>query len=819
MKSKIIFLFLFLILGCSQEKNTVSPLLNYIPKNATIVIRINDDATFKSELKNNDFLSKIEKGGVYKKISKKIKALQYIQPKSESLLGFVELGKESFELVYITKIDAELFQLDAVTEKSVETFTYENRSIDRYELEGTLLYTTVVDQKIIISSSQLLLENIIRNKDFLSADPQLNKLFQIANTGKSANVIVNAKNSNSLLSSVLKTETTKEISGLTDYISLDLDMGQNYLNLSGISMSSDSIKNYVNLFKGTSPVNNRTPLFAPISANAILSYTYQETDIFVKNQQRYLDRAVVMDTLFTSVDEIGEIYMGSQKAIVLNAYSSEQIADFLDGLEKNAVDYQGNLIVELAQTDFLNSYFNPLVQKFEANYYTIIENAFIFSKEKETLQTIITNFKSGATFEKSAVYTTAMALLADESTMLFIANASGIEQNLTNEASEELLNNIKNADLSKYAFAMQLVADAGFYHSNILIHKFEKEIKSNTTSTLYSIQLDAEIATSPQFVVNHRTGKKEIVVQDKENNLYLISTEGKVLWKKPLDAKIQGAIEQIDIYKNGRLQLAFTTENEFLIVDRNGEDVKPFPKTYEGGNLSPLAVFDYDNKKDYRFVVAQGTKILMYDSKGEIVKGFKATEFENPIMGIPEHFRINNKDFLVFKEATGNLKILNRLGESRITVSEKIEFSDNRVFLYKDKITLTDAKGTLFQIDNTGKLTKTNLDLSKDHRLDATSKTLVVMNDNTLRIKDKKVTLELGVYTKPKIFLINDKIYVTVTDTQNQLVYLFDSNGISIPNFPIFGASDIDFIDMDNDGKLEIVVKDLENSLLVYKMY
>ncbi len=819
MKCKILSLLLLLILGCSQEKSTVSPLLNYIPKNATIVIRINDDAAFKSELKNNDFLSKLEKGGVYEKIFQKIKALQYIQPKSESLLSFVELGKESFELVYITEMVPELFQLNAVTEKSVETFTYENRSIDKYDLEDILLYTTVIDQKIIVSSSQLLLENIIRNKDVLTADPQLNQLFQIGNTGKSSNIVINAKNGNSLLSSILKTGTTKKISGLTDYISLDLDMGQNHLNLSGISMTSDSIKSYINLFKGTSPVNNRTPLFAPINANAILSYTYQETDIFLKNQQRYLDKAVVMDTFFNSVDEIGEIYMGNQKAIVLNAYNSEQLADFLDGLEKNAVDYQGNLIVELTQADFLNLYFNPLVQKFEANYYTIIENAFIFSQEKETLQTIITNFKSGATFEKSAVYTTAMDLLADESTMLYIANASGVEQNITSEASEELLSNVKNADLSKYAFAMQLVADVGFYHSNILIHKFEKEIKSNTTSTLYSIQLDAEIATSPQFVINHRTGKKEIVVQDKENNLYLISTEGKVLWKKPLDAKIQGTIEQIDIYKNGRLQLAFTTDNQFLIVDRNGEDVKPFPKSYEGGNLSPLAVFDYDSKKDYRFVVVQGTKVLMYDSKGEIVKGFKATEFENSIIGIPEHFRVNKKDFLVFKEATGNLKVLNRLGESRLTVSVKIEFSENRVLLYNDKLTLTDTKGVLYQIDDVGKLTKTNLDLSKDHGLDATSKTLVVMNDNTLRIKDKKVTLELGVYTKPKIFLINDKIYVAVTDTQNQLVYLFDSNGISIPNFPVFGTSDIDFIDMDNDGKLEIVVKDLENSLLVYKMY
>ena len=92
------------------------------------------------------------------------------------------------------------------------------------------------------------------------------------------------------------------------------------------------------------------------------------------------------------------------------------------------------------------------------------------------------------------------------------------------------------------------------------------------------------------------------------------------------------------------------------------------------------------------------------------------------------------------------------------------------------------------------------------------------MNDNILSIKGKKVELELGVYTKPKIFYIYDKIYVSVTDIQNQKIYLFDSQAEPIPNFPVFGSSLIDLIDMENDKKLELVAKDQENSLIVYKM-
>ena len=85
-----------------------------------------------------------------------------------------------------------------------------------------------------------------------------------------------------------------------------------------------------------------------------------------------------------------------------------------------------------------------------------------------------------------------------------------------------------------------------------------------------------------------------------------------------------------------------------MILDRNGKEVKPFVKKYEGGNLNGLAVFDYENKKDYRFVVTQGNKVFMYNNKGSIVSGFKYTKAESAILQAPKHLAIANKDYLVF---------------------------------------------------------------------------------------------------------------------------------------------------------------------------
>jgi len=326
------------------------------------------------------------------------------------------------------------------------------------------------------------------------------------------------------------------------------------------------------------------------------------------------------------------------------------------------------------------------------------------------------------------------------------------------------------------------------------------------------------LATKPQFIINHRTNKKELVVQDQENNLYLISTQGKVLWKKQLEGQIQGEIHQVDIYKNRRLQLAFTTNNEFLILDRNGKEVQPFTKKFEGGNLNPLAVFDYENKKDYRFVVTQRDKVFMYNNKGAIVRGFKYTQAKSTIMQAPKHLVIGNKDYLVFTLENNDLKILNRVGNVRTRVVQKIDFSHNEVYLYKNKFVVTDKKGVLHQIAANGKLSTTNLRLNEDHGIDATSKTFVYMNDNILSIRGKKIELDFGVYSQPKIFYIYDKIYVAVTDIQNQKVYLFDSQAVPIKNFPVFGSSLIDMADMEGDRKLEIVTQDQKNSIIVYQL-
>lgn len=812
----LLILLTFLTFNCTREDKKNISLSAYVASDALVAVQINNLSSLQDSLETNEFISRLEDLGPYKSIYDKVAFLEQLDQKSKGMLVFSKSEQDSVDFFFVSESLADMFSIDSLRTKYAEKIKYRNRALHKYTVNEKTVYSTLSDDMLFISSSARLLDNTLENIENIKPDTSFQRLYAIADKNLPLNIFLNLGQNDSLVSQIASKETQISVSDFADWIYYDLEIRSDLIALNGVAIANDSVPKYLNLFKKTGPLPNALPFFAPLQSEAILSYTFDDHSAFEKNRQHYLQKSTKSDSIFNAVEEIGNIYLQGEKAILLKTYGSEILLEFLGTMQKSVVDYQGNSIRELDEANFLNTAFEPLIQDFSANFCAVLENVFVFAPKKETVQKVISNYKKGSTFDKSPVYVSASKNLGTSANVLFISNAVHIEQLMQDELIENIFKTLKDPKLEGYAFGAQVVADGDFYHINLSTQKLTKKMAVKMIRPILDVALDTTLANDPQFVTNHNNKRKEIVVQDVTNKLYLISPSGKILWKKQLNGRIQGKIHQVDLYKNGRLQLAFNTNNQFLILDRNGKEIKPFTFSYEGGNLNSLAVFDYEGKKDYRFVVTQGEKVFMYNRKGEIVTGFKYTRAENPIIKAPKHIVIGNKDHLVFQLEGGFLKILNRVGDVRVKVNDKIDFSQNEVYLYKNKFTVSDKKGVLHQIETSGKISRTNFNLNQDHGLDATSNTLVFMNDNELNIKGKNIELDLGVYTQPKIFYINDKIYVGVTDIQNQKVYLFDSQAKSIANFPIFGTSIIDLDYIDNDNKLVLTVKNLDNSILVY---
>ena len=124
----------------------------------------------------------------------------------------------------------------------------------------------------------------------------------------------------------------------------------------------------------------------------------------------------------------------------------------------------------------------------------------------------------------------------------------------------------------------------------------------------------------------------------------------------------------------------------------------------------------------------------------------------------------------------------------------------------------------LISVDAKGNVSSTNLNLSENHHIETTSKTLVAQSENKLYIKSKTTELDFGDYSNPKIFYINNKIYVSITDLQSHKTYLYDSQSKLLPNFPVYGNSSIDLDNIDKDRNLEFVTKGENNAIILYQI-
>ena len=300
------------------------------------------------------------------------------------------------------------------------------------------------------------------------------------------------------------------------------------------------------------------------------------------------------------------------------------------------------------------------------------------------------------------------------------------------------------------------------------------------------------------------------------NTLHLINPDGKIIWKQKVDGPLLGKANEVDIFRNGKKQMAFTTKNTLYVLDRNGKNVAPFPIKFKDPITQPLSVFDYDKNRKYRFIITQGKEVYMYDSRGKTVKGFAFKKATSNIVMPPQHIRLGNKDYIAIAEENGSLNLLSRQGKSRVNLSKKFAFSETPIAKEGSNFVVITADKKKESISQSGKTTTLSLDVSSNYSFIIKGTTKVTLDDNLLRIKGKLVELPFGIYTKPKLFFANKTTYISITETQENKVYVYDSAGSLIKGFPVFGTSVASIANSSKKGVLKIIVMGEKKEILAY---
>ena len=805
-------LILFIIAGCSIPKSKDIELLEAVPQNTSVVIQVNDSIALDSSpllLKIFDLdpgLKKTLKNITPQKPS--LPFVYYITPtgKNENSVGFITKSNTADTLINYKK-----------------EIKYSDQIIGTINEKGQTFYMAQIGKLKMISESQLIIENSIRNYKRKNRGIMSSEFFQLAET-MDQNMAINFfihPSSKSLFNSLFPSTPLFPKTG-NQWLALDLEVENDFFTLDGIAFINDSIPDALTLIKSLKPGETKLHNLIPKNFTSYLSLLIGNVGQLEDNFKNYSSKiniplSKIDFSPLNSVSEIGWVSFGMEKSVIFQLNSLEDIPYFTSG-EAEPKTYRGATYQKILLPKDLISMLSSFGQKISPEWSCQYDDYLILSETESGIKNLLSNYLDKNTLGKNPNFKTLNDRLANESSFIWV----GQSKNLINfwGESETYSKSPLALPVSEYPLIVfQGVGEEGFAHLHLSIQKDQPFQNKGGVNNVLSIELSKPSVISPQWLKNHRNNGMDIAVQDQENILYLFSSTGKLFWKKQLDGKIIGPIQQVDLYKNKRLQMAFRTQDRLMVLDRNGNIVKPFNiKLPENENPHPLSIFDYDNNRNYRFVIAQDKSLLMYDGKGKRVNGFKLKEVEAQILSPPKHLRFQGKDYIVIPLENNRLKIVSRTGLDRIKVKGNINFSENEVFAFMNTFTTTDREGSLIQIDTRGNQVSSSLGLSPNHKIDATTKSLVTLSDNNLNIKGVPVTLPFGDYTSPKIFYLNNTLYISTTDKEAQKVYLFLSNGKAVKGFPIYGNAKIDLSNSDKDKALELLVEGEDRTLLVYEI-
>ena len=769
------YFFCFLLLvGCSSKEEATDQVDYLLSKNPSLLFQIHHKDQFVNQLIHNDFWKNYFKYYPNQNVQNLLRSL----PEDDHIwVAYTHDG------VY----------LSATLEKQDSLSVWKNLSsgkLDSLTVENKKWYYITKDKEILISS----LKDISFPETPVARQEAFHKVAKTISGEVPANIFLAQKKNKEFIGGIFPERIVKHLDGWTAW---DIYLEKNTLRMSGsLLRPADSLPQLPIVPSQKNTIE--TYAVIPQTAQGISCFSFEEK---VVPEEFYFD-------FQQDISSVTFFDFQRDSMAVLRSSNPEETLRYFTILKSET--FQGETLHHIEEFSDIQSFFSIFERELQPKYLYRNEENLIFAQNKEALEALINAIQMKQTLSQGKSFEALQQKSSSQNSFITIENLQ-----------EQKDFSAKYASLAqRYAYASLQISPQDEFYQLTLTTTADTGGSSTTTapsseergiSERFLITLDKEALTQPVFVTNHRTGQKEVVIQDTDNQLYLIGNDGKILWKKRLDAPIVGGIHQVDLFQNGFLQMAFNTASSFWILDRNGNVVAPFPISYKE-KLLPLQVFDYERNREYRFVVCSEKTIRLIDKRGDIVKGFEKSQVPNGLAQTPQHFRIAGKDFIVFPEKNGTLSILHRNGTVRIPISQKFDFSDNPISTYKDFFCFTTKAGKLFFVDTNGGVRSESIG-EGNFSFDCQRDIKVLLHNNILTINQTKVELPYADYGGAKLHWESRNPVISVFDRENSRLYLLNTQGEIYSQFPVFSLSQADVTQ--DKGKLLLAFLKEKNVLCV----
>lgn len=796
------------LIACEGTPEHHGDLSFFIPDNSVYIIRTSSLSDLSNDLENNALFAGLKEEHWYNQAANKLAPLKELQLKNKGLVC-IGITKDSlFDVTLITTLNANFFANDTISASKLTAIINGEAQLDTIGTPQQTYYTAVFDSIVLATTNKELLEKAKSSKGFKNSEfLKINK--SLTSQGP---VIFMRKQQEANWLSTLQTDSINSDHWFGNWTGLSLQTAPGAVRFSGVSTQVDSLS-FLSSFNNSKADSITAPKMSPANTKALFSFTYQDFQSLVYNDSI----SPPAQLLGNSSSELSGLVVGNDNILLAKtvdpAIAMELLAPYLNTEEP----FRGINRYVLRDSLGFGSLVKPVLKDVVPKYAFLLDNYLIFTPNLSSSEAIIQAYLSNNTLRQQVNYQEAINRLGTASHLLILSRKDYFKTYLNNTLKPRWYTG--SIDFKDHEFfIIQFTKEPTYSH----IHGIAKEeIQGKTTNgirELLTIKPKNKILQRPQFFSNHRTNGKDIVFQDVQNKLYFYAANGKLLWSKQLKGPILGKIQEVDLLRNGKKQLAFCTPNAFMVLDRNGDQVAPFPLNFKNEVTQPLAIFDYDNNRKYRFVVTQEDEILMYNSSAKIVKGFTYTKAEAPLALPPEHIRMGRRDYLVFALSNGDLKIKSRVGKDRVKVTKSFAFGPTPVYSEDGTFVVIDNKNNKNNISQAGVTTIKDLGVATGFTIAVLGKTKASLDENLLRINGRLYELPYGVYAAPVIYQVGRDTYVSVTDLQEKKVYVFNSQAELLPNFPVYGTAAVEIGDANRNRRPNILVQGDGNTILLYEI-
>ena len=724
----------------------------------------------------------------------------------ECIVSYHEEGVKEYKYLLIRPLSP----LDSVPQIIGDTLRYENLRIIKFEKQSIDRYAAVNQNTYFESDSKIVLENSIRLHTAPNRpDENLQKLY---NSKSGPYQLFINERSQSLLNEKFRTTIPFNLFNFSSWLVIqpEIENGNTILNAIGLLSTEKLTK--MSLVANQAYDLSKLLSNLPLTMIGASLYGF-EYDRFSVVRDRYNAQhnlpSPPIDSLLMKARAVAKVNTLQNQIAVLDMTGVEDLVPILEKNAEATRKVREAMTYQFSTEKSIKHLVAPLLSLPTLTHAALFNDLLFLAPSEASLTEVITQLSNGYSLGSDEQFEGLLAEIPNESSLLFV----GVEEFFSKQLHSLLIDDIQTRSSDKFPFWLGV----GLVESGVAQVQFQKvskqeKIENKRPKLLFSKTIESNISQGPNAVLNHLNGSMEWVIQDEKHNLTLISSTGKKNWKRPIGNPIQFPIHQVDLYKNSRLQMAYTTKKGFEVIDRNARPVSPFYSTLN--NPLPLAVFDYENSRDYRLVLIDQNKLELRNRKFTKVSGFNRTKAD--LKYSPKHIRIGSRDYIVMIQKNGKLLLLDRRGNIRIKTPNNLVVSSN-IYLHQNGFIGLDNKNRLFRIEINGKISYRTLPFETTYHVCARGKNLVLLTENKLEINGRLLELDFGLYGKPSIHVVNNRTMISLVDEQEEKVYVFDRKGNLLPHFPIYGAGPVT-IDSDRKGKVFLATTGGNNSLIVYQI-